>query len=142
MNSAAGVHPHLQPLARLQTPLRQGLKPGQFFSQADLPSGIGLLEPLPQKLLIGVPAGEVPAAPQHQRLVQGSLELTMALLGVAVLMTFARLDGLSLQTVVLEQSLVTLLERPGPFDARLNGRRQSIGTVQLRHAAQFPQGVL
>jgi len=142
MDGAAGVHPHRQPLARLQTPLGQGPQPGQLFDQADLPSGIGLLEPLLQKPLIGVPAGEVPAAPQHQRLVQGSLELTMALLGVTVLMALARLDGLGLQTVVVQQSLVTLLERPGPFDARLDGRRQSIGAVQLGHTAQFPQGVL
>ena len=101
MDGAATVHPHLEPLARLQTPLGQGPQPGQFFSQADLPSGIGLLEALPQKRLIGIPAGEVPAAPQHQRLLQGSLELTMALLDVAVLMALACLDGLGLQTVVL-----------------------------------------
>ena len=66
----------------------------------------------------------------------------MALLHVAVLVALARLDGLALQAVVPQQRLVTLLERLRPFDARLHRRRQPIGAVQLRHAAQFPQGVL
>jgi hypothetical protein len=107
-----------------------------------VPAGIGLLEQLSQEHLVSVPAGEVPAAPQHQGLVQGPLELVMALLDVAVLMALASLDGLGLQAVVLQQGLVTLLERLGPFDAWLDSGGQAVGAVQLRHAAQLPQGVL
>jgi hypothetical protein len=142
MDGAAGIHPHLQPFARLQTPLRQGPQQGQFLGQASLPTGIELVKQLPQECLVSVPTGEIPAAPQHQRLIQSPLELMMALLHITILMTLAGLDGLGLQTVVLQQSLVTLLERLGSFDARLNGSRQPIRAVQLWHTAQLPQGVL
>jgi len=142
MDGAAGVHPHLQPFAGLQTPCRQGPQQRQFFGQADRSAGIGLLEQLPQKQFVSVPTVEVPATPQHQGLVQGSLELVMTLLGIAVLMALAGLDGLGLQTVVLQQGLEALLESPGSFDAGLDGGRQPIRAVQLRHAAQLPQGVL
>jgi hypothetical protein len=97
---------------------------------------------LPHEHPVAVPAGEVSAAPHHQRLVQSLLELVVALLRVAVLVAFADLDGLALQAVVTQQRLITLLERLGPFDSRLHGRRQPIRAMHPRHAAQFPQGVL
>ena len=96
VDGAASVHPHLQSFARLQTPPGQGSQQGQFLGQAGGSAGIGLLEHLLQERLVSLPAGEVPAAPQHQRLVQGPLELVMALLGVAVFMALAGLDGLGL----------------------------------------------
>ena len=42
----------------------------------------------------------------------------------------------------MQQRLVALLERLRPFDARLHRRRQPIGAMALRHAAQFPQRIL
>jgi hypothetical protein len=142
MNGAAAVHSHLQPFARLQTPLRQGPQQGQLLGQANVPTSIGLRKQQAQERLVSIPTGEIPAAPQHQRLVQCPLELVMALLHVAVLMALAGLDGLGLQSVMVQQSLVTLLEHLGSFAAWLDGRRQPISTVQLGHAAQLPQGVL
>jgi hypothetical protein len=66
----------------------------------------------------------------------------VSLLHVAVLVALASLDGLGLQTVMLHQGLVTLLEGLLSFNSWLDGSRQSIGAVQLGHAAQLPQGVL
>ncbi len=142
VNDAARVHPHLQPFARLQPPGRQGMQQGHLLGQAGLPRRIGLLQQLPHKRFVGFPRGKIPTAPQHQGLVQQPLELVMALLDVAVLMALPRLDGLGLQTVVVQQSLVTLLEGLGRLDARLHGRREAIGAVPLRCATQLPQGVL
>ncbi len=141
-DGAAGVHTHLQPLARLQPTRRQGLQQGQFLGQASQPPGVALLEELPQEGLVSLAAGKVAAATQQQGLIQGSLELAVALFHVAVLVTLAGLDGLGLQAIVLQQGLVTLLERPGPLDAGLDGGGQAIRAVQVRHAAELPEGVL
>jgi hypothetical protein len=100
-----------------------------------------LLEQPSQELLIRRPAVEVPAAPQQQGLLQRPLELVVALLGVAVLVGLARLDGLALETVVPQQGLVSLGERR-PFSAWRHGGRQPVGAVELGHAAQLEQGVL
>jgi hypothetical protein len=62
----------------------------------------------------------------------------VALLDIAILVALASLDGLALQAIMLQQCLVTLLERLRPFDAGLDGRRQPVGAVQLRDAAQLP----
>jgi hypothetical protein len=60
-----------------------------------------LAEQLPHERPVVGAAGEVAATAQHQRLVEGTLELVVALLGVAVLVGFARLDRLALEPVVL-----------------------------------------
>jgi hypothetical protein len=65
----------------------------------------------------------------------------MALLDIAVLVCLRRVDGLALQTVMVEQLPITLLEH-GPVLPRRHGGRQRIGAMDLRYAAQFRQGVL
>lgn len=47
----------------------------------------------------------------------------MALFHIAVLIPLTRLDGLGLQTIVLQQGLVTLLEGLWAVAAWLNGGR-------------------
>ena len=47
---------------------------------------------------------EIAAATEHQRLIDGSLESVMALLGVSILMGLAGVDGLSFQAVVGQQA--------------------------------------
>jgi hypothetical protein len=141
-HGAAAVHPHLQPFARLQPMPRQRSQQGPLLGQAADSARVLPGERLLQEGGVAVAAGEVAAAPQHQRLVQGPLEAVMALLHVAVLVALARLDRLPLQTVVTQQRLVALLESLPPSHSRLDGRRQPIRAVQYRHAAEFPQGVL
>jgi hypothetical protein len=140
-HGAARLHPRPQPLARLQATRRQRPQQGQFLGQSGLPPGVEAGEQLAQEDGVGVTAGEVAAAAQHQRLVQRPLELAVALLGVAVLVALARPDGLGRQGVVAQQGLVAPLERLRP-PRGLHTGRQPVGAVQLRHAAQLPQGVL
>jgi hypothetical protein len=141
VNRAATVHTHRPPLARFQPTDRQRTQPTQFLGQTLLAAGVELLEQPSQERLVLRAAGEVPAAAQQQRLLQRALELPMALLTVAVLIGLARLNRLTTQAVVPQQTLVTLGERRS-FRPRRYRRRQPIRSVQLRHAAQLPQGVL
>ncbi|HEX2185771.1 MAG TPA: hypothetical protein VHN78_09730, partial [Chloroflexota bacterium] len=140
-DGAARLHAHPQPLASFQPARRQRPQQGPLLGQAGLPPGVELGEQPPQEGGVGLPAGEVAAAPQHQGLVQRPLEPAVTLLGVAVLVGLARLDRLRRQPVVAQQGLVAPLEdlRVGP---RLHGGGQAVGAVQLGHAAQLPQGVL
>jgi hypothetical protein len=121
---------------------RQRSQQGPLLGQAGRPAGVLVVEHPPQERRVVLPAGEVPAAPQHQRLVHGGLEAVVALLHVAVLVALARPDRLPLQPVVPEQRLVALLESLLPSRPRLDRRRQPVGAVELRHSAEFPQGVL
>ena len=138
---AACLHAHAQPLARLQAAARQRPQDGHLFRQARLPPGVEPGPQLPQKGPVAVAVGEVAAATQHQGLIQGPLELAVALLDIAVLVGLARLDRLPLQAVMPQQGLVTTLEDPG-VGAWLHGRREPVGAVPVRHPAQFPQGIL
>jgi hypothetical protein len=65
----------------------------------------------------------------------------MALLGVAVFMRLPRVDRLTLQAIVAQQPVVTLLQRV-PVAAGGHRCGQRVGAMHLRHAAQFPQRVL
>lgn len=138
VDDAARFHAHPQPLARLESMTRQRPQQHHFLRQPGGSTRVLLPEHLPQERRVAVPAGEVPAAPHHQRLVQSPFELVVALLRVAVLVALAGLDSLALQTVVTQQRLITLLEGFRPFDSRLHGRRQPIRAMHLRHATQFP----
>jgi hypothetical protein len=141
VDGAATIHPHPQPLAGVEALPRQWPQQGQFLDQPRLPDPIPLHEQLPQECLVGRPAGEVPAAAQHQGLVQRPLELPVALLHVAVLMRLRRVDRLPLQAVVPQQRLVTPLKGRAITAGRDRGR-QGVGAMHLGSAAQLGQGVL
>jgi hypothetical protein len=65
----------------------------------------------------------------------------VALLDVAVLMGFAGVDRLALQTVVAQQRLIARPELV-PLRSRRHRRTQAVRAMKLRHASQFGQGVL
>jgi hypothetical protein len=138
---AARLHPQPQSLARLQTADRQRPQHRQFLGETSLPTGVALVEHLPQERLVGISAGKVAAAPQQQGLVEAPLELTVALLHVAVLMALTGVDRFPLQAVVVQDRLVASLEH-GPVHPRLHRRRQPIRAMPLGDAAELPQGVL
>jgi hypothetical protein len=123
VDGAARIHAHAHPLAGVQALRWQRLQHRQLLAQPRLPTLIPLRKQLPQECLIGRPADKVAAATQQQRLVQGPLELAMALLHVAVLVRPGRVDGLPLQAVVPQQRLITLL-KGRPVAARRHRRRQ------------------
>jgi hypothetical protein len=141
VDGAATVHPHPDALVGVETPPRQRPQQGQLLDQSRPPALVPLGEQLPQERLVRRPAGEVPAAAEHQGLVQRPLELPVALLHVAVLVRLRRVDRLPLQAVVPQQRLVAPLEGR-PIAARRDRGRQGVGAMHLGHAAQLGQGVL
>jgi hypothetical protein len=136
VDRAAAIHTHRHALAGIEPLHRQRSQHGHFLVQPlDTPL-VALPEQLADKRFVVRAAGEVSAATQQQRLIQGTLELAMALLNVAILVRSGRVDGLALQTVVPQQTLVTLLKSV-PVTARRHGGGQRIGAMHLRHTAQF-----
>jgi hypothetical protein len=141
MDGAATIHPHRDALAGVEALPRQRPQQGQLLDQPRLAAAVTLREQLPQERLVRRPADEVPAAAQHQGLVQRPLELPVALLHVAVLVRLRRIDRLALQPVVPQQRLVTPLKGRA-IAAWWYGRRQGVRAMHLGSAAQLGQGVL
>ncbi len=141
VDGAATVHPHPHALAGVEALPRQRPQQGQFLDQPRPPALVPLHEQLPQERLVRRPAGEVPAAAQHQGLVQRPLELPVALLHVAVLVRLRRVDRLAPQAVVPQQRLVAPLKGRA-ITAGRDGRRQGVGAMHLGNATQLGQGVL
>jgi hypothetical protein len=140
VDRAAPVHPHVPALAPLQTRRRQRPQPWQLLVEALLPALVELAEQAAQEAVVLRAAVEVAAAAQHEGLVQGALEAVVALLAVAVLVGLPHVDGLAGQPVVAQQRLVALGELVAA--ARRDGGAEAVGAVQLRHAAEPPEGVL
>jgi hypothetical protein len=141
MDRAAAIHPASELLEGLQTPRRQWPQHTQLLRQPLLPTRVELTEQAPQELLVLGTAGEVPAATQHERLVQGFLETSVPLLDVTVLVRVVRLDLLTDQPVMIHQALVTPRELL-PLRQVVHRRAQPVRAMPLRHAAQFPQRIL
>ncbi len=110
VNQTAAIDARPQTFARLQPPRRQGTQGRTLFGQALAPAGVELSEQLPQEDRIVFPAGEVPAAAQHQRLSDGGLEAMVPLLDVAVLVRMIRLDLLARHPVMGQECLITTSE--------------------------------
>ena len=121
--------------------LRQRSQQDALLGEAVEATRVALSQQLSQEPLVRRAAGKVAAAPQQQALLQGPLELVVALLAVAVLVGLAGVDRLPGQAVVAQQRLVASLEDLG-VGARLDRRRQPVGAVDHGHTAQLPQGVL
>ena len=86
---------------------------------------------------------EVPAAPQHEGLVQGVLQPVVGLLGDAVFVGFPGIDQCGAQAVVVQKLGVGIIEGPAAAALHLVGQRRCVvGTDYLRHATQFPESVL
>ena len=141
LHRAALAHTHLLSFHGLQSALRQAPQPTGFFleqlSAARVPHRCHATHQLP----VFLPAAEVPAATQQQRLLEGILEATMALLAVAVLVTTVGIGGFRRHAVVTHE---TLIPRRISLDiaVMMHGQRHAVGAVTLRHGAQFPHGVL
>jgi hypothetical protein len=88
-----------------------------------------------------LPAGKVAVATHQQGLIQGPLELPMALLAIPVLVAARRVGRFAEQTIMAQQSLVLLREN---FQVAVGMHRQcqTIGAVPQGHPAQGPQCVL
>jgi hypothetical protein len=141
MDGAARIDPHTHAPTRLQSLRRERTQSWQLLGQTLLPAGVQLGKHLPHERFVAGSVAKVAAAAQQEGLVEGSLELPVALLGVAVLVGRRGVGRLALQAVVAQQCLVALGECLAVF-ARRNGGGETVGPMQLGDATQFPQRVL
>ena len=141
MDQTARIDPATHLPERLLPSRRQRPQQRSLFLQPLPPPRVELTKQLPQELVVLLPAGEIAAAAQHQRLVHGVLEAVVPLLDVAVLVGVARLDLLGHQPIMLHQAFVALRE---VLLLRRVVHRQAhpVGPVSLWHATQLPQRVL
>jgi hypothetical protein len=140
-NHAAGAHRHFQPLARLQTPRRQGSQHRLLEGQPLHAAQVALPAYLVQERLVLPAAGKVPTAAQQQGLRHRVFEMPMRRLDIAVFVGFPRLDLLPHNSVMFQQPLVTLREVPS-LRQIVHGAAHPVAAVPLGHATQFPQRVL
>jgi hypothetical protein len=94
-----------------------------------------------QERLVGLPAGEVAAAPQQQRLLQRLLEPPVALLAVTVLVRRRRVGRLPNDPVVPQQRPVAGCELLG-LAVVMHRQRHPVGAVPRRHPAAGTPGAL
>jgi hypothetical protein len=110
VDGAPGIHPDLDALAGVEALPRQRSQQRQLLDQSRPPALVPLHEQLLQERLVSRTADKIAAAAQQEGLVQCPLELSVALLHVAVLVRLRRIDRLALQAVVPQQRLVTPLK--------------------------------
>jgi len=134
VDQAAAIDAGLQTLARFQAPSRQRSELGSLFLQPFAPAGIEKRQPLLQELRIGFATGEVPAAAQHQGLIDGGLEAMVPLFDVAVFVGVIGLDLFAGHAVVGQQCLIPLCELFFIGEI-VDGRAHAIGAMPLGHAA-------
>lgn len=147
VNQAPCVHTEAAPLGVvLQAAPGKRQQGCSFGLQALAAPRVGPVHDLLQKRLVGPLAGEIPAAPQHQRLVHGLFKSVMALFHVPVLVGLPCLYPLALHPVVGQQRLVALGKCHPAFRLRLwqplHRCGEAICPVFAGNSAQLPQRVL
>lgn len=109
----------------------------EFVATASVP----LVDQLLEKLLVLDAAGEVAAAAQMQRLVDGCLQVSVRGLHIAVLMRLAGVGPLRLNLVVVHQILVARAKLT-VFRKVVDRRAEAVAAVLARRSAQFPDRLL
>ena len=104
---------------------RQALQKWAFLLQFPLHQAVAPLNHLPDETVVGLGGIEVPAAPQHQGLVQSVLQPVMSLLGHAILVGFPGIDQRGLEPVVLQELGVVVVEGPAAAALYLMGEGPS-----------------
>jgi hypothetical protein len=141
VNQAAAIDaaPHLQ--TRRQPRFGQVLECGHLLGEAILSTRVPGRHDLLKERHILVAAGELAAAAEQQRLIDGSLEMPVRRLGVAVLVRLPRVDPLARHAVVRQQVAIPRLKFPRRREV-IDGGSQAVAAVPSRHTAEFPEGVL
>src|SRR6516164_4857305 len=94
-----------------------------------------------EKLAVLDATGEVSTAAQHQFLLHGAFKTIMTLLDIAVLVRLTRLDLLTYDSVIAQQSFVTI-GKLCRIRHVVHCRRHPVRPMPLRNLAQFPDRVL
>jgi hypothetical protein len=141
VDRAAGIDLRRDPPRHLQASSGQVPQCGTLFEEAIAAVGVASGHDLLEEHLVVAATGEIPAPAQHQGLVDGLLEPVMALLDVAVLVGFASLNRLGLDSIMGEQGLISVSEGLW-IGSGVDRGGHAVGAVPCGNASQFPEGVL
>ena len=95
VNQTAGVHATGDFQTRRQPLIRQVPQRPNLLGEAVDSAGVANVHEVMQEIRILLAAGEIPTAPQQERLVNGGLEVTVRRFGVAILLGLAHVDPLA-----------------------------------------------
>jgi hypothetical protein len=138
VDQAASVDAAADLQATVDPRIGQFAEPGQLLGEAVAPAGVAGLHHVLQEGHVLGPAGEIAAAAQEQRLIDGGLEVPMRRLGVAVLVRLPDIDPLARHAVVGEQVPIPRLKLPRRRQV-VHGRSQAVAAVPPGHAAEVPE---
>jgi hypothetical protein len=141
VNQTSRVHPTADFQARRQALIGQVPQRSPLLGEPIGASGIARSHDAAQELQVIVAGVEIPAAPQQEGLIDGSLEVPVRRLGVAVLVRLADVDPLAGPSVVGQQVAIPGLELPRRREV-VHGGTQAVTAMATWHAAQLPQGRL
>lgn len=141
VNQAPGIDtaPHLK--ATGLTRLGQLRERRDLLGEAIHPTSVANPHHVPEEVRVLLPAGEIPAPAQEQRLVDGGLEMAVRRFGIAVLVRLPRVDPLTRQTVVIQEIAVAGLKLTRRRMV-VHGRGEAVAAMLPRHATEFPQRLL
>jgi len=141
VDQAAGVDPapHLQ--ARRQPGRGQVAQHPPLLGNPTPAVGVPGRDEFLQEVRVLRAAGEVAAAAEQQRLLDGPLEVPVCRLGVAVLVRLPDVDPLARQAVVRQEVAIAGLELARRRQV-VDGGAQAVGAMSPGYAAQLPQRVL
>jgi hypothetical protein len=138
VNQTAGVDPAPDLQARRQSLIRQVAERPDLLGEPVPATDVADRHDLPQEQGVRVATGEVAAAAEQQRLVDGRLEVPVRRLRIAVLLRLSGIGPLARHAVVGQQIAVPGLELPRRRQI-VHGGGQGIAAVPPRHPAQVPE---
>lgn len=141
LDRAAAAHAHLDAFQRIQAALRQRTQSSLLLLKQLRSAAIPPRDQGAQELPILFSTLEIPAAAQHEFLIQRLLEAAMALLAIAVLVAAGGIGRFGRDAVVAHQGAILSRELLAVAFV-IHRQRHAVGTMAFRHGAQFPQRIL
>jgi hypothetical protein len=141
VNQTARIDPADNPQIAVDSSGGQRTQPSQLLIETFTASGIACgHQGLKERQILRL-ADEVATAPHQQGLIDGVFEVSVSGFVVAVFVRLPHVDPFARDAVVSEQLLVTGVELAFGREI-VDRRREAVGAVASRHAAEFPQSVL
>jgi hypothetical protein len=130
-----------QHIVRIEPLVRQPRQSRLFFMETFATIGVGTCDDLFDEHHVLIAAGKVTTASQQERLIDSVLDMSVGRFDVAVLVSTARVGSFRLAAVVLHECRVAIGERLAA-GVILDGGTKRIGSMSLRHSAEFPKRFL
>ena len=142
LNRAAAADPDAaDPPPMVELAGGQLAQAGLFLGELVSTPRVSLVDQRGEKLVVLFAAGEVAAATQEQRLIDGRFQVAMRRFDVAVLIRRSDVDPLRRDLIVVHQVAVTLAKLP-VLRQVVDRRAEAVAAVGARRAPELPKGLL